>query len=89
MTKVFKMADLPVGFALKIFKVLNFFAVSVKKDGYGNYAIFSSLPPNILTYPKGWYYAKGCFRNKHNSTSGAYSEVIMLAPNGRSWSEFV
>ena len=89
MAKTLNMADLPVGVALKIFKLLNIFAISVKRDDCGNYAVYSLLPPIVLTYPKGWYYAKGCFRNKHNTTSGAYSEIIMLTPDGNSWSEFV
>ena len=89
MAKMLKVADLPVGIALRVFQVMNMMAVSVKKDDCGNYAVYSPFPPNLLKYPKGWYYAKGCFRNKHNTSTGTYSEVIMLSPNGHCWSEFV
>jgi hypothetical protein len=89
MAKLVNVADLPVSVALFLLKILNIFVVSVKRDETGNYAIFSRFPPNLLKYPNGWYYAKGCFRNKHNTTTGQYTEVIMLAPNGRGWDDMV
>lgn len=84
-----KMADLPVNVAVTVFKTLNLLKIKVLKDECGNRAIVAFTSPDKLRYPKGWYYAKGTFRNKHNSTNGQYSEVIMLMPNGRCWDEFL
>lgn len=41
--------------------------------------------PSRLVFPKGWYYAKHCIRNKHNSTTGLYDEVDALNSNGSYW----
>lgn len=48
-------------------------------------SITSSVSPERLTFPKGWYVAKGNFRNKHQSTSGIYEEVPILDVNGNPW----
>jgi hypothetical protein len=86
--KFLKTADWPVAVALNVFELMNLGNVSVRKDEYGNYVIIAYKAPNKLRYPNGWYYAKGCFRNKHNTTKGNYHEVIMLLPNGYCWGDF-
>ena len=47
--------------------------------------IFTDTEPMDLVYPEGWYYAKGTFRNKHTSSNGMYSEVMMFHKDGRRW----
>ena len=88
MKNVVRMADMPVSAALAVFKILNMGQIKLMKDECGNRAIMAFKAPNLLKYPEGWYYAKGCFRNKHTSSTGIYHEVIMLMPNGHFWGDF-
>ncbi len=88
MAKGLNMANYPLRAVLMVFRLLNIGVVRVKRDENGNYAIFSVCPPTKLRYPKGWYYAKGTIRNKHNTSSGAYSEVILLTITGETWERY-
>ena len=85
--KVVKSCDLPVRVALTVFELLNANAVKVtnKYRGVHLLSITTDTEPKDLTYPEGWYYAKGCFRNKHESTTGIYSEVEMFKSDGTPW----
>ena len=47
--------------------------------------IVTDIHPLKLVYPEGWYYAKGYFRNKFNTTSGSYEEIPMLNRDGLPW----
>ena len=88
MKKAVGMADFPVKLVLIVFKMLNPLSVKVLKDECGRYAIMCFNIPSRLRYPKGWYYEKGCFRNKHNTSTGNYSEILMLLPSGYFWGDF-
>ena len=88
--KTVKMCDMPIEVATKVFEMLNPGKVRVKvPDGRlcVRYFIVTDVEPKDLTYPEGWYYAKGYFRNKHKSTTGAYHEVIMRTSDGERWSK--
>ena len=87
--KIVKMADMPVDVALEAFRRINVSntwkeKVKIKKNGY-KFSIITNTEPKDLRYPEGWYYAKGCFRNKHTSTTGMYSEVRMENSRGEPW----
>ena len=84
--KEVKMCDLPARIAALVFKSLNYGKLELYIDGYGNRYIITDVEPKHLTYPEGWYYAKGAFRNKHNSTTGVYEEICMRKTNGDFWS---
>ena len=49
--------------------------------------IVTDTEPKDLVYPEGWYYAKGSFRNKHMSSTGIYSEVLMMKSDGSFWGD--
>ena len=84
--KVVKMCDMPVGIAASVFEMLNQGKVQLKKnDVFLSTIIVTDVEPKDLIYPEGWYYAKGRFRNKHMSTTGMYSEVIMRKSDGTFW----
>ena len=86
MAKTVKMCDMNKVIAAKVFEMLNGSEVRlVKKRSWFNVELITDIEPKYLTYPEGWYYAKGCFRNKHMSTSGIYEEIPMLKSNGDSW----
>jgi len=88
-----KSCDLPDFIALEVFRLLNtdytgHCQLQVKKPGKDyrtHYQIITDCEPKDLVYPDGWYYAKGCFRNKHTSTTGFYCEVRMFDSNGNPW----
>lgn len=84
MTKMVKMCDMSKEIAVEVFKRINGDKVQVKNTCFGP-IIVTDTEPKDLIYPEGWYYAKGCFRNKHTSTTFLYSEVRMERPNGESW----
>lgn len=87
MALVVKSCDYPVAVALQVFEMLNP-RVKAKWDRFSNLkVIVTDVEPKDLTYPEGWYYAKGCFRNKHTSTTGIYSEIPMEKSDGSSWRE--
>lgn len=87
--KVVKMCDMKASIAMKVFQMLNPEKVTLKEhlrcDGI---YIYTDTEPKDLIYPEGWYYAKGAFRNKHQSTTGLYSEVLMFKNNGELWEEY-
>lgn len=86
-TKVVKMCDLSVGVAIQVFIMLNPGKIMVKRNGVFDTIIITDVEPKNLVYPEGWYYAKGCFRNKHTSTTGMYGEAPMLKSNGKCWGD--
>ena len=87
-----KTADLAASLAANLFAALNPMDVE-----YMRYHPFnqSSLPeiglivtdtnPDELYYPEGWYFSKGFFRNKHNTTSGLYEEIPVYKRDGTPW----
>lgn len=77
MAKTVKMADMSGEIAARVFAMLNPGVVNVVEGGYG-VEIETDTEPKDLIYPEGWYYSKGCFTNKHYSTTGVYSTVVML-----------
>ena len=93
MASMIKSCDLPGGPAAKLFELLNPGEVEAKIasddpcDYIQCYEIVTDIEPSALTYPEGWYYAKGNFRNKHNSTTGRYYEIHMVKSNGEPWKE--
>ena len=85
MKNIVKSCDLPGKVAAKLFAMLNDgVAVNRHHDG-GHYVIVTDRDPNTLTYPEGWYFLNGMFRNKHNSTKGDYSEISVVNSFGESW----
>ena len=88
--KTVKMCDMSVDIASRVFEMLNPGKVRLLVPGDNNgmctaYLIITDVEPKELTYPEGWYYAKGCFRNKHQSTTGFYGEVIMVTSEREFW----
>ncbi|MBR3280861.1 MAG: hypothetical protein IKI57_03300 [Clostridia bacterium] len=88
MAKVVKSCDFPVGIALHVFKMLNP-SITTEPDPFAGSCIVTDTEPMDLTYPEGWYFAKGNFRNKHTSTTGMYSEIPMKKADGTYWCELV
>lgn len=78
---------MPSNIAARVFEMLNTGKVTIKVayDIGRVTAIVTDTEPQDLIYPEGWYYANGTFTNKHNSTTGMYSAVIMLDTNGDIW----
>lgn len=87
MAKVVKMCDMKKSIAVKVFKMLNQEKVHVRENNFCELIIVTDIEPKNLIYPEGWYYAKGRFRNKHNSTTGMYDEIRMIKSNGESWKD--
>lgn len=92
MAKTARTADLNGRMAANLFVALNpmeveyfhnhpFFQSSASEGGI----IVTDVDPNDLTYPEGWYFAKGTFRNKHNTTTGMYDEIPIIKSDGGSW----
>ena len=88
MTKVVKMCDMSKEIAARIFEMLNPKKVSIKEGYFHGMMIVTDIEPKDLVYPEGWYYAKGNFTNKHNSTTGVYGRILMVKSNGKSWDDF-
>lgn len=86
MAKMLKTRDLYVDMAARIFELYNPGKVKVGRINGWN-GIITDVQPNALVYPEGWYYAKGCFRNKHTNSTGMYSEMGMFKSNGKMWNE--
>ncbi|MEE0790735.1 MAG: hypothetical protein U0M05_05515 [Clostridia bacterium] len=84
MATTVKMCDVNGHIASIVFMLLNE-GVSLKDNCFGKKIIVTDIEPTNLVYPEGWYYAKGCFRNKHTSTTGMYEEIPMLKSTGESW----
>lgn len=87
MAKTVKMCDMTGDVAARVFAMLNPEKVKVKiAYDLGRVTVIETdTEPKDLIYPEGWYYAKGCFTNKHNSTSGAYASVVMFKTTGDIW----
>lgn len=84
MAKTVKMCDMSGEVAAKVFQMLNYEKVKLEEDYCSDcgVSIITDMQPRDLVYPEGWYYAKGSFRNKHNSTTGMYCEVPMNKSDG-------
>ena len=84
--KTVKMADMGDFIAIKVFQMLNGEKIQIL-IGYSSYrfVLITDIEPKELTYPEGWYYSKGCFRNKHMSSDGMYWEVPMIKSDGTPW----
>ncbi len=80
--KIVKTCDLSGEVAARLFSMLNLGIVRFDRN-----LLFTDVEPKDLNYPEGWYYAKGCFRNKYNSSTGAYSEITMLTYKQEMWGE--
>ena len=88
MARVVKMCDMPVSIAARVFMSLNPEIVKVRRHKvFLQLTIVTDVEPKELTYPEGWYYAKGRFRNKHTSSTGAYSEIVMRKSDGTLWGD--
>lgn len=87
MPNTIKAADLDGGTAARLFADMNLGLVGYLTI-HGNYPygiLITDVDPANLAYPEGWYFAKGSFRNKHNSSSGIYAEVPMQKSDGSPW----
>lgn len=87
-----KTADLAASLAANLFAALNPMEVEYMRYHPFNQmalptagVIITDANPEDLYYPEGWYFAKGNFRNKHNTTSGKYEEIPMLKHDGTPW----
>ena len=83
--KVVKMCDMSGDISAKVFEQLNYGKVRAVTSDIKVVKIVTDTEPKDLTYPEGWYYANGSFRNKHMSTTGAYSEIRMEKSTGERW----
>ncbi|MBR3248798.1 hypothetical protein IKF89_02085 [Candidatus Saccharibacteria bacterium] len=90
-TKTLKTADFSIRLAAKILAAINpGEVIYTKLDPFGmcsdpNGVLVSYVEPSELTYPEGWYFAKGTFRNKHNTTKGLYESMPIHKPGGLLW----
>lgn len=86
MAKTVLTVDLDARIAGQIFAELNReHVVFLKRDPFyesHQCALISNLDPRELYYPEGWYFAKGTFRNKGNSSTGTYEEVPVYRLGG-------
>ena len=80
--KFYAMAEMPTEEAVSLFLKLN-----IGKVSYNSLVIITNYEPRNLNFPLGWYYAKGEFRNKHNTRNGRYDTVLMLRGDGTPWEE--
>ena len=83
--KEVKTCDLTGEIAAKLFVMLNVGRALIKWREADGKVVATKVPPEQLVYPEGWYYSKGCLRNKHNSTNGIYSEVPLVKMDGTRW----
>lgn len=86
MAEVVKTRDLNGELAGMLFELLNYGVVKYSRTGCYK-LITTDTEPSKLRYPEGWYYGKGCFRNKHESTTGIYDEVPMVTSSGDYWGD--
>ena len=87
-SKFVKMCDMPIEVATRVLEMLNPGKVRGGCSPLGmERIILTDVEPKDLTYPEGWYYAKGSFRNKHMSTNGKYQETPMLKNSGKAWGD--
>lgn len=91
MAHTVKPADFSIRLAAKILAALNpETVIYTRLDPFdachgANGTLVSYVDPNELIYPEGWYFAKGEFRNKHNSTTGIYDSMPIHQPRGLLW----
>lgn len=85
-------ADLAASLAANLFAALNPMEVEFMRFHPFNQSnhpvkgiIITDADPDTLYYPEGWYFAKGYFRNKKNTSSGEYEEIPMLKSDGTPW----
>ena len=57
--------------------------ITLKGSGHQMY-LATETDPSQMTFPKGWYVAKGYLRNKHTS-SGVYTEIPIFDNLGHMW----
>lgn len=88
MAKTIKSRDLNGRVAAILFCMLNEGKVTFKEKPFLFSRLITDVSPKDLTYPEGWYYAKGCFRNKHQSSTGLYDEIIMMTSSGEFWHDY-
>jgi hypothetical protein len=81
-----KTSDLSGEVAAKLFEMLNWGKLTYTRTGTYK-VITTDVEPNELVYPEGWYYGKGAFRNKHESSTGIYDEIDMITSDGQDWGE--
>ena len=86
--KTVKMCDVSKEIAADVFSKLNKGKIIIE-ESCGKMRICTETEPKDLVYPEGWYYAKGTFRNKHNSTTGIYEEIPMCRSSKEPWSKYV
>ena len=84
MAQTIKSQNMPAKFAALLFASMNEQFVELVKRPDGKVELRTQLKPTDkrLVYPYGWYFAKGNFRNKHQSDSGLYEEVRMKCWDG-------
>lgn len=90
--KFIKSCDMPKSIILEIFRMLNPKNVEIieQLNVLSPKAIVSKVSPTKLVYPEGWYFAKGCLRNKHYSSSGFYEEIPIYKPGThKCWSDCI
>ena len=88
MAKKIKSNNLPGKVAARLFADINKKYVEFVEYDYKPSVLKCQIDPNDdrLVYPEGWYFGKGCFRNKHQSDSGIYEEfAIVGAAGGKQW----
>ena len=89
MARSIKSCDLPATIAVRVFQMLNNDSMKIVPDDWARFAIVTDEEPKGLIYPEGWYFAKGYFRNKHTSSTGAYEEILMMKKDGTLWGDLV
>ena len=89
MAEVVKTCDLSGEVAARLFEMLNYDSVKVQRQitAFSHCVIVTDVEPNKLRYPEGWYYGKGSFRNKHESSTGIYDEIPMVTTSGEYWGD--
>lgn len=81
-THSIKCCDLSANLAAQLFALLNPREVALQWSGFVGGVdeireIVVDASPDGLVYPEGWYFTKGHFTNKHNSSTGQYSAIPM------------
>ena len=81
-THTIKCCDLDGDTAARLFALLNPREVALQRSGFVGGVdeireIVVDASTDSLVYPEGWYFAKGRFTNKHNSSTGQYSAIPM------------
>lgn len=87
MARKIKSNNLSGRIAAELFAMMNKEYVTFKNPGIISPYLVVTINPNDdkLIYPHGWYFGDGCFRNKHQSTSGIYEEITMVDKDLNIW----